>query len=529
VEEWSSGGVPFGAARLSSTPLLLYSSTSHKMDITLSANGTPLTAGVTAEEGTAIEFAAVPPLHAVLALEVAGATLEPYLKPGDPAWRWRWVAPGAAGGYAVRLAATWPDGRAEELRAVLEVAPRKLDQGRYELLLDDLQRLGRALVFALAGGAAPAARPAEVDTSPPTAAEELGGLFGPELARLAAAVERLARRPPDRLRPGEEEVALGRLRDASRVTGVRPELDLAELSASAPTYDSYETRLLRRLLDALWRRLELLTAAALPPALAARAAEARERLRALRGLPFLAGVPPLADYRGPTPRLQRDPDYRVVYATWRALRRRPLVSWDAATLGIPVADLPRLYERWCAAAVALALLEQPGLRVTGQSILGGDDEQLLALPEAAPLLSLEAPDGAALRLRYQARYTPARAAPNPQSPLRSLDRHTRVPDLALEIDRPGAPRQALVLDAKYRLDATGGVPEDALADAYSYLGSIGTAENVRAARAVALLYPGRGPAEIYPSGVAALPLLPGDDAALRAWLAEQVKAEGSAP
>lgn len=484
-----------------------------------------------------VEFAAVPPAGAVLALEVGGATLEPYLKPGDPAWRWRWAAPGAAGGYAVRLVARWPDGRAEEQRAAVGVAPRKLDQGRYELLLDDLQRLGRALVFALAGGAAPAARPAEVDTSPPTAAEELGGLFGPELARLAAAVERLARRPPDRLRPGADEVALGRLRDASRVTGVRPELELAELRASAPTYDSYEARLLRRLLDALWRRLELIAAnGALPPALAARAAEARERLRALRGLPFLAGVPPLADYRGPTPRLQRDPDYRVVYATWRALRRRPLVSWDAATLAIPVADLPLLYERWCAAAVALALLELPGLRVAAQSILAADgDGQLLALPESEPLVTLEAPDAGTLRLRYQPRYAPIRSAPvppptpNPQSPLRSLDRHTRVPDLALEVDRPGAARQALVLDAKYRLDATGGVPEDALADAYSYLGSIGTAEGHRAARAVALLYPGRGRAESYPSGVAALPLLPGDDSALRAWLESLINGESPAP
>jgi hypothetical protein len=78
----------------------------------------------------------------------------------------------------------------------------------------------------------------------------------------------------------------------------------------------------------------------------------------------------------------------------------------------------------------------------------------------------------------------------------------------------------IALDAKYRLDAGGGVPEDALADAYSYLGSIGGADGARAALAVALLYPGRGPAEVYASGVAALPLLPGDDAALEGWLAQ---------
>lgn len=485
------------------------------MALTLTVNGRPLAEAPPLPEGAAAELAAVPPAGAALSLEVGGAPLEPFLRPGDPAWRWRWVAPGAAGAHALRLRAAWPDGRAEELRAALEVAPRKLDQERYAELLDDLQHLGRALVFALAGGAAPAAAPPELDTSPPTLAEELHGLFGPDLARLAAAVQRLARRPPDRLRPGGEEVPLGRVQDASRIVAVRPEHDAAELAAPAPGYDSYEARLLRRLLDALWRRLERLTAAAaLPPALAARAAAAREQLRAMRAAPFLAGVPPLADYRGPTPRIQRDPDYRAVYAVWRRLRRRPLLAWDAATMAIPVADLPRLYERWCAAAVALALLERPGLRVVSQALLAGDGEEpLLALPEAEPLVALEAQGGAALRLRYQARYTPRGA------PLRSLDRHTRVPDLALEIHASGAPPRLIVLDAKYRLDAAGGVPEDALADAYSYLGSIGAADGARAALAVALLYPGRGPAEVYPSGAAALPLLPGDDGALRAWLA----------
>jgi len=77
----------------------------------------------------------------------------------------------------------------------------------------------------------------------------------------------------------------------------------------------------------------------------------------------------------------------------------------------------------------------------------------------------------------------------------------------------------VVLDAKYRLDASGGVPESALADAYSYLGAIGTPGGGRASVAAALLYPGHGPAEVYASGVAALPLLPGNESALRAWLA----------
>jgi large subunit ribosomal protein MRP49 len=485
--------------------------------LNLLLEGRPLAEAPPLPEGAAVELAALPAEGAALALEVGGLLLEPYLRPGDPAWRWRWVAPLAAGSYPLCLRAAWPDGRADELRGALTVAPRKLDQERYAQLLDDLQRLGRALVFALSGGATPAALPPEVDLSAPTPAEELAGLFGSELERLAGAVERIARRPPDRLRSRNDEVPLGRLRDAARVVDVRPERDAAELAASAPSYDSYEARLLRRLLDLLWRRLaRLLEGPPLPPALASRAAAARERLRALRALPFLAAVPPLTAYSGPTPRIQRDADYRVVYGVWRQLRRRPLVSWDPATLAIPVADLPRLYERWCAAAAALALLGLPGLTLGAQALLADGDEPLLALPEAEPLVTLGGPGDVTLRLRYQARYTPRGA------PLRSLDRHTRVPDLALEVEAPGVPPRVILLDAKYRLDASGGVPEDALADAYSYLGSIGGVGGGRAALAVALLYPGRGRAEIYPSGVAALPLLPGDDGALRAWLGELI-------
>jgi large subunit ribosomal protein MRP49 len=367
------------------------------------------------------------------------------------------------------------------------------------------------------------------DLAPPTPAEELHTLFGDELLRLEGAVTRLARRPPDRLRPGEETVPLGRLREPARLRAVRPEHDEALLAASASSYDSYEARLLRRLLDNLWRRLELLTAA-LPSPLAASAATARERLRVMRAAPFLTGVPPLAAYTGPSARMQRDPDYRAVYRLWRLLRRRPLLSWDAATLSIPVGDLPRLYERWCAAAVALALLELPGRTVRAQSIVTAEgDDQLLALSDEAPLVELEGPGGALLRLRYQPRYRPltsAFATARPSSfilhpsslTLGSLDRHTRVPDLVIEVERQDATPALLILDAKYRLDATGGVPEAALADAYSYLGAIGSPAGERAALAVALLYPGHGPAETYASGVAALPLLPGADGALRAWL-----------
>jgi large subunit ribosomal protein MRP49 len=95
-----------------------------------------------------------------------------------------------------------------------------------------------------------------------------------------------------------------------------------------------------------------------------------------------------------------------------------------------------------------------------------------------------------------------------------------VPDLAIEIQRTGEPPQVLLLDAKYRLDAEGrSVPQDALADAYTYFGAIGAAGR-RATLGALLLYPGTGAPERYASGVGAIPLLPGRTAALAEQLAE---------
>jgi hypothetical protein len=557
------------------------------------------------EEGTWVELSALPG-GATLALELDSVVLEPFMRPGDPAWRWRWQAPHGAGEFALVLRAYWPAGRREELRASLEVVPRKLDQERYALLLEDLQHLGRALVFALSGGrlgGTPASDPA-----PPGPAEELHGLFGADLLRLEAAVGRLARRPPERRRAASTLVEPGRLRDFSALGRVRPatladasppsctadpqfvpteagllsqadqagdqggsaehalalgvqppaseawggasggepapgvqppaseawggaaEHEPAALAAqlgalSEPgftaSYASYEARLLRRLLVVLGRRLTRLEGQiGRQPGLSVQVAQARRRIETMQAQPFLAGVAPLEAYRGPTQRLRRDADYRVVYAFWRRLRMRPLLGWDAATLSLPVAALPQLYERWCAARVAQALLTLPGWAVATQALLSeADGDWLLGLPVDGPLVTLVHPDGTQLGLRYQPRYVPAGA------PLRSLDRHTRVPDLALELTRPGAGLWLVVLDAKYRLDAAGGVPEEALADAYSYLGAIGRPDGSRANLGVALLYPGTGAALSYASGVAALPLLPGAGmGALEAWLAERLAA-----
>ncbi|MCS6880303.1 MAG: nuclease domain-containing protein [Oscillochloridaceae bacterium] len=497
------------------------------LPVDLLINGAPCVGTTELSEGQAVEFSATPPPGATLALWAGAAPLEPFLRPGEVAWRWRWAAPQAAGTYPLRLRLVWSDGRVEEQRYRLRVRPGKLDQERYEALCADLQRLRRALVTALSGGAEPLVARSAAFPWPPDPVEEFHRLSGAEFERFAAAVERLAARPPDRLRPALRQVRLGQLRSAAGLRAVLHDRDTALISASIAGYDSYEARLLRGLLDDLSRRLETLTAALdLPVALAERAGAVRARLRALRAQPFLAGVPPLDGYRGPTPRLLRDSDYRIVHRFWRLMRQQGEVRWEETPLAVPVADLPRLYERWCVARVALTLLEWPGHTLVSQALLAEDDEGRPGLTEDEPLVVLARPDGSELRLRYHPRYRPFAETGRPPLPgkpslsIGSLDRHVRIPDLGLEIWRPGAAPRLLALDAKYRLDAAGGVPAEALAEAYSYLGGLGAPDGARAALGVALLYPGTGAPECYPSGVAALPLLPGATTALTAWLAE---------
>jgi large subunit ribosomal protein MRP49 len=226
--------------------------------------------------------------------------------------------------------------------------------------------------------------------------------------------------------------------------------------------------------------------------------------------------------------MRRDTPYRQVYRLWRELRQTPTLEVDSPLFHLPVADLPRLYECWCVLQVAGVLLDLSGIVVKSEQMFcwrgpAASFAATLALTEHTPLLTL-AWQGAELRLRYQPRYQPAEAS-SPLLPV-SLDRQRHIPDLALEWSRPDHPPMMLVLDAKYRLDASGGVPADALADAYTYLGALGLPDGTRLVQGVALLYPGTGAGEQYASGVSVLPLLPDAAAPLEQWLAGSLAALG---
>ena len=231
----------------------------------------------------------------------------------------------------------------------------------------------------------------------------------------------------------------------------------------------------------------------------------------LRSAPLFESVGELRSFHGPTALLQRDSAYREIFRMWQALRRVPLVLLDEALLDVPINELPRLYEQWCALQLCATLLSL-GWELSEQQILRPFNEDSGDAPYMRMALRLDEPmlilrhNNATLSLRYQPRYRPLRAsAAGPGS----LDRHTRVPDLALELLRPGQPPRLLIFDAKYRLASDGqAAPMDALDDAYAYLGALGYAGQP-ITQAAFILYPGQTSPEQYASHVGVLPLLPG--------------------
>ena len=518
---------------------------------TLLINNQPLEAAVVTEWQT-VEFSCQLPdtaTGAALELLVNDQRLEPFLRPHDPTWRWHWNPHNMVGRCTITLRTVWPAAQTTAQVATLAVIPRKIDQERYTLLLADLQQVVHSLVYTLVGGAVGVTLQTIAVEQAHTLLEEYYRLFDTRFVQLEQAVPRLARRPRTILRSTTRRVPTGQVRDLSRVTdrlvqnGCAAGSDGPALPAavteesSVTTTDTYENRLLKRLLDELWRRARYF--ATLADArqsstplqrLAERSRTIMQRLGTLQALPFLADVGALTAWHGPNHVLQRDPDYRQVYHSWQDLRRCPLITVESPLFHIPLHALPQLYEYWCAVQVAQALLDLPDMVVQAQRLLQAQhlvDAELsnrpynFTLVEDNPLLTLTW-QGLTLHLRYQPRYRPAPRGQHtaPDTELCALDRHTRVPDLALEVEQDGQPPCVLVFDAKYRLDASGGVPADALADAYSYLGSIGLGSGARATRTALLLYPGQGAAEHYPSGVGALPLLPGATTVLGTWLRE---------
>src|SRR5207244_2150313 len=116
---------------------------------------------------------------------------EPVLRPGETIWRWRWNPGPAVGLHRLALEEERPDGGAQLAAWALRVVTHKIDQERYEALLEDIQRAAYGLVSTLAGAGAEGAelqREAPWRHSP---AEEYYALFEERLASFEHAARRI--------------------------------------------------------------------------------------------------------------------------------------------------------------------------------------------------------------------------------------------------------------------------------------------------------------------------------------------------
>jgi large subunit ribosomal protein MRP49 len=308
-------------------------------------------------------------------------------------------------------------------------------------------------------------------------------------------------------------------------------------TSTVATRDMYEHRVLLRLLDELaWRcdfvRQELTrevawrTSSQVSSAVQHELKEWSDRVRAAgrliercRDADVLEGVTPLAEWKGPSERMRRDPRYRKIGELWRMVHGEPFVALRSPAYDLPVDDLPALYEQWCLLEVAHTLVSMgepiehelfemedhdgtAGRRIAWRVRLRGD----------RPLLRIRCAEGAELDLTYQRRF---RALEGHERGFGSLDPFARIPDIVIGLSRPGQPPALLVFDAKYRVADNGGIPEEALGDAYTYLAALGH-EGRQVCRGVFLLFPG---SESFEQGaVGAFRLLPGQTGALRATI-----------
>ncbi len=437
-------------------------------------------------------------------------------------WLWHWHPLDYTGAVQVQLLLRDRAGRVQQEQWRLEVLPQHLDQQHYQQMLADLGRVARGLLYAPAHstlGVVPV-----VGTAPPDPLAAAYAFIAVQLPLIEQALPQLV---PPRTAP-----AMGSQRTPTERAQRFTHLDRLDAPLPAPPAvpvpglpatlrEPHPTlppappvlRLVQHILARLAAMLAQLAAVLAAPDVAhtdllgQQVAAARQRVARLRQHPALQGVPALADsntLRQIAPHLPM-PAVRTIWECWQALRQPPVFTLEPFTARhLPIHDLPRLYEIWCALQCVQAVQPISGVVVRAQDLFRqGTAGWRVQLATAHPLL-VAGWQGGTLRLWYQPRYVPG------GSPYTSLDARTHVPDLVLEHLPPQGTPRLLVLDAKYRLDRQGLLPPTALGDAYTYLGSIGSANGQRVVVAVLLLYPGVGGALVqHASGVGTVALLPG--------------------
>ncbi|GAA5526793.1 DUF2357 domain-containing protein [Herpetosiphon gulosus] len=452
----------------------------------------------------------------------------PQISPFDPTWRWAWLPRGQAGTVYGRLQIEWADGEIQQQQFQFELQPHLLDLELWRALLSDLSSLARSLALRIASPSFAQAVLVPLlphDPSPFLEALTLINQSSQQASQIVRGLQRQAKTTLERQSQttdlgAAQQFKLDQLTQPSEryqvlePYGLVPEQVQAEHAQAS--FDLPEHRWLVGLIQQIERRLRNLRRLASEQRqldLTSIQAIIEQQLTALRQLRQAAPLAGLKARQQPVQSqlINRDARYRPIRQLARSLHEQPLLTLEVGSLALPLADVPTLYEQWCALAVAQVLTELG--QVEAQQLLIDNPQRerwVLDLNSTSPLLSVRI--GSQLwDLRYQARFS---AQPDPDG-FYSLDRYLRIPDLVLQTTTTNA-KHVLVLDAKYRRAPDQRVPQSALDDVYAYRGSLGY-NGQPCVLAAAILYPQANTLEEFGS-IAAIGLIPNQLNQLKIWL-----------
>lgn len=338
------------------------------------------------------------------------------------------------------------------------------------------------------------------------------------------------RRPDDAVRRAAQQ---GRGHGKALVAGVHVVREYLPARAGRSTLDTPEHRWLAARFYECEHRIAALHRAETTRA-GRRQARIAEELRTLaRRAGRLAASPLLSDAEGaastaPTTRMLHAPGYREAYQACLHLQRGLAVA--EGPLETSIKDLHLLYEYWCYLCVvrtASALTANPLPPTLLRPTADGLSLRLQSGRRQA--VRMRGPDGARIAIRY-----------NPHFSGHGYLVSQR-PDIVIIRKDADGHTTLFVLDAKYRLDTsasyerrygTTGPPAGTLNTLHRYRDAIRSRTAGRSQRRVAeavVLYPwrpsdpaayerGRHWQTLTAAGIGAIPLLPGADTFLTAWL-----------
>ena len=439
-----------------------------------------------------------------------------------------------------------------ELDVELEVFPTKLDYASdYEQLFADVQRITTDL--ALAYLRATFHRGKRVPAPEPSELEWLVVLRG-VVDDLERALRFLAARPVRGLTREPRLVPASRIRrvDAALRTAVRRGRGAGPLVATRggawvrsqleehqarPTLDTAEHRWLAAQMQRCRQRVGEILRVECKRARTERRDQTIDELRALDArLAQLCALAPLAAAGGPPPpgfaslQLLGAPGYREAYRLCVALGLGLRIQ--GGPLELSVKELSTLYEYWCYLAVLQVISEETASPIDPRALIEIKREGLQVALQRGRTTSVAFGDPPARTIEV----TYHREFSDPD--LLSAQN----PDIVVALRNRGWPEMHLVLDAKYRVDASSGdpahddvprPPPDALNVLHRYRDAILVEQPAPApaqrsvVQAVALYPAAPEPAPFKATrlwrmlervGIGAIPLLPGSLELLRDWL-----------